>query len=142
MRSSARSSVVALAVLACAACGGGARDDGPKLAREDAAPLIFLSNQVARYAASDPCRARRDIQRLQAHAIRLVGSGRVPAELKEDLMAGVNDLATHPVSCAPPPPPRPASTPPTTTDTGHDGKDKGEGKHKGHGKHGRGKKDD
>jgi hypothetical protein len=140
LRSSVRSSVVALAVLACAACGGGARDDGPKLAREDAAPLIFLSNQVARYAASDPCRARRDIKRLQARAIQLVGSGRVPAELKEDLMAGVNDLATHPVSCAPPP--RPAPTPPATTEAGRDGKGKGEGKHKGHGKHGHGKKDD
>jgi hypothetical protein len=137
LRSSARSSAVALGLLACAACGGDARDDGPKLAQEDAAPLIFLSNQVARYAASDPCRARRDIQRLQARAIRVVSSGRVPVELKEDLMAGVNDLATHPVSCAPPP--RPAAT---TTEPAHHGKGKGDGKRKGHGKHGGGEKED
>lgn len=135
MRSSVPASVVALAALACAACGGGERDGGPRLAQEDAAPLIFLSNQVARYAASDPCRARRDIEKLQARAIRLVNSGRVPAALKEDFLAGVNDLATHPVTCAP------APAEPVTTTEEPQGHGKGKGKAKGH-KHGRKEKDD
>ncbi|HEY3183552.1 MAG TPA: DUF4375 domain-containing protein [Gaiellaceae bacterium] len=137
MRSFARSSAVALVALACAACGGDARDEGPKLAQEDAAPLIFLSNQVARYAATNPCRARRDIEKLQARAIRLVTTDRVPAALKEDFLAGVTDLATHPVPCAPPRAPAPA--PVTTT---QEAKDHGKEKGKGHGKRGHKEKDD
>jgi hypothetical protein len=137
MRSFARTSAVALVALACAGCGGDARDEGPKLAQKDAAPLIFLSNQVARYAATNPCRARRDIEKLQARAIRLVTTNRVPTALKEDLLAGVNDLATHSVTCAPPPAPAPVTTRQAPTDHA-----KGEGKGKGHGKHGHKEKDD
>jgi hypothetical protein len=141
MRSFARTSAVALVALACAACGGNARNEGPKLAREDAAPLIFLSNQIARYAATDPCRARRDIEKLQARAIRLVQSDRVPAALKEDFLVGVNDLATHPVTCAPPPAPVTTTQEPVQEPRDH-AKGKGKGKGKGHGKRGHKEKDD
>jgi hypothetical protein len=61
----------------------------------------------------------------------------VPAALKEDFLAGVNDLATHPVTCAPPRAPAPA--PVTTT---QEPKDHGKEKGKGHGKRGHKEKDD
>ena len=128
--------------------GGGGSGGGPRLAERDAAPLIYLSNRVARLAASDPCTARRDVERLQAQAIRLVNSGRVPAPLKEDLLGGINDLATHPLACPPPAPvttPAPAPSPATAPAPAARGHGKGHGKHKGehgHGKHGHGGGDD
>jgi hypothetical protein len=71
---------------------------------------------------------------LKADALRLVNAGRVPAALEEDLMAGVNDLALHPVAC-------PAAPAPTPVPVVHGKPPKGEhGKGKGHG-HGNGEGD-
>jgi hypothetical protein len=75
---------------------------------------------------------------LKADALRLVNAGRVPAALEEDLMAGVNDLALHPVACPAAPAPTPVPAPAPVV---HGKPPKGEhGKGKGHG-HGNGEGD-
>jgi hypothetical protein len=76
---------------------------------------------------------------LKADALRLVNAGRVPAALEEDLMAGVNDLALHPVAC--PAAPAPTTTPaPVPAPVGHGKPPKGPKHGHGHG-HGKGEGD-
>jgi len=81
--------------VALAGCG----DSTPKLGHDDAAGLIRLTNAIAGEGA---CAQARDISAVSARAIQLVNQGRVPAELQEPLLAGVNALAAHHPSCEPP----------------------------------------
>jgi hypothetical protein len=85
------------------ACAGGGQ---PRLARSDAAPLIALSNRIA---AEGACAQARDIRALQARAIRLVNAKRVPGELQERFLGGVNLLASRVPACVPTAPPAAAS---------------------------------
>ena len=75
------------AVAFLAGCGGGA--GGPRLAHSDAAPLISLSHRIGHEGA---CAQARDIPQLRSKAVALVQTGRVPADLQEPLMSGVNAL--------------------------------------------------
>jgi hypothetical protein len=103
--------VIAATVLLLGGCGGGG---GPHLARVDAAPLISLAHRIP---GEQPCAQARDIRALQAKAIVLVNTHRVPASLQDSLMSGVNALHEQTPVCLPavpastPPPP-----PPTTTE--------------------------
>lgn len=106
-----------------AGCGGSSAP--PTLAKADATPLISLA---ARIAAERSCAQAHDISALTQRAIALVNTGRVPAELQEQLLSGVNDLAAQAPPCVrTPPTPAPAPNPPTPH---------GNGKGKGHEKHG------
>jgi hypothetical protein len=98
---------------------------------------VSLANRIAGEGA---CAQRRDIHTLQLHAVNLVNTGRVPAELQEQMMSGVSALAADappcvpavPVQTTPAPPPAPAP-PPHPKPHGHDhGNDH---HHHGHGKH-------
>ena len=88
--------LAALAPLAAllAACGS----SGPRVARADAAPLIRLSTRIAGEA---PCAQARDVRRLQQQAVALVNAHRVPADLLEPFMSGVNALAAQAPACRP-----------------------------------------
>lgn len=77
-----------------AGCG----DSTPKLGHDDAAGLIRLTNAIA---GEGSCAQARDISAVSARAIQLVNQGRVPGELQEPLLAGVNSLAAHHPSCEP-----------------------------------------
>jgi hypothetical protein len=109
---------------------------GPALARADARPLAALATRIAHEGA---CAQRRDIRLLQQRTVRLVNTSRVPTELQDPLMSGVNALAEDMPPCVPavpaqntnPPPP-----PPPKHGHGHDhehGHGHGHDKHKGDG---------
>ncbi len=98
---------------------------GPALARVDAQPLVALASQISREGA---CAQRRDIPRLQQQTVALVNTSRVPAELKDPLMSGVNALAEDTPPCVPAVPVQPAPPPAPPKHDHH-------GKHD-HGKHG------
>jgi hypothetical protein len=118
---------VVLAVLTSAlaavltGCGG---DSQPRLAHSDAAQLIALTERIPH---EDACAQTRDIADVSARAVQLVDRGRVPTDLREPLLAGVNELAAHPPSCvrtvttAPVSPPKPKH--------GHDDKHHDQGQH-------------
>jgi len=71
------------------------------MAREDAAPLITLADQIAREA---PCAQARDIRALDARRIALVKAHRIPSALQESLSSGVNALVAQTPTCLPPVP--------------------------------------
>lgn len=102
--------LAAAAVLA--ACGG---TSGDRLARADSAPLIALSNRIAR---EPPCGQVRDLRLLRAAANRLVNKRRVPASLLEPMLSGVADLESRRPVCIPP---APAAAPAPTGAAGRDG---------------------
>ncbi len=86
-------SSAAASLVLVAGCGG----SGPaKLARVDATPLIALATRITRETS---CGQARDIPRLSTRVIALVNAHRVPADLQEPLLSGVNDLASHAPSC-------------------------------------------
>lgn len=101
------------------------------MARADAAPLIVLSEQIAREGS---CAQASDIAKLDARAQALVNAHRVPAALAESFMSGVNALQAQAPICLPqatgsaPPPGAPPAAP-------HDnrGHGDGQGKHGGEG---------
>ena len=93
----------------------------PAIARTDAAPLAALANRIAHEGA---CAQRRDIQLLQQRATQLVNSRRVPHDLEEPLMSGVNALAADTPPCVPVVPVQPAPPPPKPHGHGHDKHDK------------------
>jgi hypothetical protein len=85
------------------------------LARADVAPLVALAHRIQH---EGPCAQRRDIALLEQRAVHLVNSGRVPGELQDPLLSGVNALSADRPLCPPavqpaatttvgPPPPRP-----------------------------------
>jgi hypothetical protein len=115
-------------VLAALVAGCGSQP-AAKLQHGDAAQLIALTNRIA---TEDACAQVRDIRSVSARAIQLVNQGRVPAELQEPLLGGVNALAAHHPVCVPAAPVTPPVVP-EPTKHGHD-------KHEHH--HGHGKGDD
>jgi hypothetical protein len=122
-----RSLAFLVGAAALAGCGGGSGDAGPRLARADAAPLIALAHRIGHEGA---CAQARDIRELGSRAIALVNAQKVPAELTESLMSGVNALAEQTPPCVPPVKPAPPQpTPPPAKHHGHDdhGKHRGEG---------------
>lgn len=112
---------------ACSACGS-QRAQPPSLARADAQPLIVLAQQIAGEGA---CAQRRDIPLLQRRAIALVNARRVPPELQDTFVSGVNALAADTPPCVPPVPvATPAPAPAPQPSHGHEKHD--HGKHHGH----------
>jgi hypothetical protein len=107
-------------VVLLAGCGGGAAQ--PKLAQDDADPLITLAGKIA---GENACGQAHDIPLLTRKTIALVNSGRVPAGLQEQLVSGVNDLASQAPACVRTVP-APAPAPPK-----HPGKAKGHDKNGG-----------
>jgi hypothetical protein len=112
------------------------------MARSDAAPLISLAHRIP---GERPCVQARDIRALQAKAIVLVNTHRVPASLQDSLMSGVNALHAQIPVCLPavqastpaPPPPTTRATPsPRATRTPGDKHARDHGHEHGHGKHG------
>jgi hypothetical protein len=128
IRTRPRRSVALLPIAAAvllAGCGGA----GPRLARQDAAPLITLADRIAR---EGPCAQARDIQALDNARIALVNGHRVPQALQESLSSGVNALVALTPPCLPTVPAAPVA--PTTTTVPkhekppkHDHHGKGEG---------------
>jgi hypothetical protein len=94
MRRSPRCSLaVSLTVCSALAAGCGSSGGGPKLGHADGVALAALAHRIA----GEPRSAQpRDISRLQARAIALVNSGRVPPELQEPLLSAVNALSERP----------------------------------------------
>ncbi len=88
--------VTAAALLA--GCGGGG---GAHLAKSDAAQLIALSNRIATEA---PCAQARDIRAVRTRSLQLINAKRVPAELQEPFLSGVNALSARTPVCVPPAP--------------------------------------
>ena len=121
---------------ATAGCGGHARRAAqPQLQHRDATALVSLARRVARDAPVDGCAAKREIAALSARAHELVAAGRVPAQLRAPLLAGVAAVAADAPACSPP-----AAPAASVTTTSH-GTGKGEKHGKGHG-HGHGHGDD
>jgi len=128
-------SLSASSAVALAGCGAGSsKPSGPRLERADAASLIVLADAVARDASARPCAAAREIERLQARAIALVNTRRVPAALQDPMLSGVNALALDAPSCAPAPAPvtTTSPSPPAPKPEKHPHEKHGHG----HGKHG------
>jgi hypothetical protein len=107
---------------------------GPALARVDARPLVALANRISKESA---CAQRRDIHLLQQRTLKLVNARRVPTDLQDTLMSGVNALAADTPPCVPAvpvqttsvaPPPAPAP-PPHGHDKHHEHHDKHKEKH-------------
>jgi hypothetical protein len=92
-----RLAIAACALLLVAAgCGSGA--SRPRLDHADAAALIALSGRIAGEGA---CAQARDIPKLKTRAFALVNARRVPAELQEPLISGVNALVAEQPVCLP-----------------------------------------
>jgi hypothetical protein len=93
------------------ACSGSSRQ--PTIARADAGPLAALATRIAGEGA---CAQRRDIATLQQRAVKLVNARRVPEQLQEQLLGGVNALAADAPPCIPAVPvattPAPTAAPP------------------------------
>ena len=107
---------------------------GPALARVDARPLVVLANRISGESA---CAQRRDIHLLQQRTLNLVNARRVPPELQDTLMSGVNALAADAPPCVPAVPvqttPSPPPAPPVHDHHPHDKHGHGHGKHGGEG---------
>ncbi len=132
-----------LVAVVCAAvlggCGGSDAPSEPRLTAAVGARLAASADAVAAAAErGDDCEAVRQARALQVLAIDAVNAGEVPPSLQEELLAGVNRLASS-LQCAPPPPPPPppVAPPPTAEpedDEGEDDDDGGRGRGKGKGK--------
>lgn len=122
------------ATLALAGCGGGPHV--PLLAHDDAATLISLAHKIA---AEGACAQAHDIPRLRSRAVALVNAHRVPPELQDTLISGVNALGELAPVCLPTVTQQPTTTvslPPPAPHKPHGHGDHGHG----HG-HEKGKKD-
>jgi hypothetical protein len=108
---------------ACSACGSHPAQP-PTLARADAQPLIALAQRIA---GENACAQQRDIPLLQHQAIALVNARRVPPELQDTFVSGVNALAADTPPCVPPVPIAIPAPPPPHGHEKHD-----HGKHHGH----------
>jgi hypothetical protein len=87
--------IAAAAVVLLAGCGG---NGGPHIARQDAASLITLADQIAREA---PCAQGRDIRALSTRRTALVNAHRIPAALQDSLSSAVNALVEQTPLCVP-----------------------------------------
>jgi hypothetical protein len=123
----------ALAAIALAGCGGGARHatpPQPKLPRALAQSWKQQADSVATaLAAGDCCTAQHLAASLRASVISAVNAHRVPRRFLDPLTSGVNELASQ-IACTPTPAPAPAPAPapPPAHGHGHKGKHgKGEG---------------
>jgi hypothetical protein len=99
-------------------------DRQPRLSHADAAQLIALTERIPH---EDACAQTHDIAGISARAVQLVDRGRVPADLREPLLAGVNALAARAPSCV-----RTVTTtpvPPAKPKHGHGDKAHDHGKH-------------
>jgi hypothetical protein len=84
----------------------------------DARPLVALANRISNERA---CAQRRDIRLLQQRAVNLVNARRVPTDLQDPLMSGVNALAADTPPCVPAVPVQPTPPPaPAPPPHGHD----------------------
>ena len=84
-------------MLLAAGCGG-----EPSLPKELAAQLAARTDAAAaRLEAEDFCAARAAAAAVQARAIAAINSGRVPAELHEQLLGSASALLDA-ISCMPP----------------------------------------
>jgi hypothetical protein len=104
-----------------AGCGD---DPQPRLSHADAAELIALTERIPHEGA---CAQTRDIAGVSARAVQLVNRGRVPADLREPLLAGVNALAARAPSCVRTV--RTTPVPPAKPKHGRDDKPHDHGKH-------------
>jgi hypothetical protein len=123
---------LAVSLTACSAlagCGATRAAHTPALTRADAAPIVSLARKIS---GEHPCAQRRDIRLLQQRALALVNEERVPANLQDPFLSGVNALAADTPPCVPPVPvqrtPVPADTPPHP----HGHHEHGHGKEKKH----------
>jgi hypothetical protein len=121
-----------------AGCGGGGGPLAPRLAHDDAKPLIELAGRIAGEGACDQA---RDIRRLRTRAIALVNARRVPPGLQDTLLSAVNALSAEAPVCLPtvkvstlpattvqaPPPPPPGHGPKGHDHGDHHGHDHGDG---------------
>jgi hypothetical protein len=128
-----------VSLTACSACGGH-KAAAPALDRADARPLAALAQRIAGEGA---CAQRRDIQALQRRTLSLVNAGRVPAQLEDTLVSGVNGLTADTPPCVPAVPATTVSAPtpaaPRPHDHGHEphhDHGHGPGHHHGHGHEG------
>lgn len=126
-----------------AACGGDGGEAEAQLPAALASRLAAGADLVAVATdAGDPCAAAEAATGLQRDAIAAVNAGKVPAELQEELLAGINRVASS-VACVPPPAPPPVvTTVPDDERSGEDDEDRGQGKRKGRGKGKQDKHDD
>ena len=141
----------AIAALLCAVAVGGCggadpAPDDPHLESAVGARLARSADSVAAAAdRGDTCAAARRAATLQQQAIEAVNSGDVPPALQEELLAGVNRVASS-LECVPPPTPTPAPAPPPPPAVDDDRveeddeDDGGNGRGKGKGKKGKDKK--
>lgn len=127
--------VLLAGVTVAAGCGG---SKAPQLAHTDAAPLIALTHRIS---AEGACAQARDIPKLQAQATALVNRHRVPAELQDSMMSGVNALGALAPVCLPTVAPQATTTvsPPPAPLTPAHRKPKPKPRHHEH-EHGHGKK--
>lgn len=87
--------------LGCALLAGGC-GGGPTLPSDLAAQLAARSDSAAaRLESGQFCAARADAAALQNQSIAAINSGRVPADLQEELLGSVNALLEA-ISCTPP----------------------------------------
>jgi hypothetical protein len=84
------------------------------MARQDAAPLIQLTDKISREGA---CAQARDIRALSVLRTKLVNAHKVPSALQEPLSSGVNALVVQTPLCLPAVPAA-TVTPPVTIDPG------------------------
>ena len=87
-------------MLLAAGCGGG--EEQPEIRRELAHQLALSSELAsADLEARAFCDARTKVLTLQEGTIAAINSGRIPAELQEELLASVNALLEG-ITCTPP----------------------------------------
>ncbi|HEX7083239.1 MAG TPA: hypothetical protein VF186_03920 [Gaiellaceae bacterium] len=129
-------SLAATSALLLAGCGGGS---GPALEQADAQQLIALAHRVS--TAADGCAQQKAIARVETEAHRLIAERRVPPELQEPLMSGVNALVDDQPTCLPDVAPT-TTQPAVVAPPGPPGHAKGHGHekhdHGGHHEHGHG----
>jgi hypothetical protein len=93
--------------LALAGCGGGADPEPapPALPRALAQDLAAQAEQIAAtFAAGDVCGAAGQADELKDAATAAVDAGRVPAAMRQELLATVEVLVNE-INCPPPEPP-------------------------------------
>jgi hypothetical protein len=97
----------ALSALVLAGCGGGVDPEpqAPALPRSLAQDLAAQADQIAEtFAAGDVCGAAGQADDLKDAATAAVDAGRIPAAMRQELLATVEVLVNE-INCPPPEPP-------------------------------------